>query len=85
MTRITEFALAAGVDKGKFELCYNSGKYKDKVAEDVALAAKAGAQGTPYSVVLVGDQKGVLSGAQSYDTVKQILDTLISQVDSAGV
>ncbi len=82
MGRITEFALAAGIDKSKFELCYNSGKYTEKVEEDVVLAGKAGAQGTPYSVVLVGDQKGVLSGAQSYDTVKQILDNLISQVKS---
>jgi protein-disulfide isomerase len=81
MTKITSFATAAGVDKSKFELCYNSGKYTEKVTADVAAAAKTGARGTPYSIVVVGDQQGVINGAQPYEVVKGIVDNLIKQLD----
>lgn len=81
MTRMSEFAVAGGVDKNKFELCYNSGKYAEKVTSDIQAAAKTGARGTPYSIVLVGDQQGVINGAQPYETVKAIVQNLIDQLD----
>ncbi|HEU4677342.1 MAG TPA: thioredoxin domain-containing protein [Candidatus Paceibacterota bacterium] len=80
MTRMDEFAKAGGVDTAKFESCYTSGKYAGQVQEDVAAAMKAGARGTPYTVVVVGDQMSVINGAQPYESVKATLDTLLSQV-----
>lgn len=80
MTRISEFAAKAGVDKGKFELCLNSDKYAEKIQSDVAAATAAGAQGTPYSLLIVGDQQGVINGAQPYETVKQMVETMLSQL-----
>lgn len=80
ITRLNEFAEAAGVDVGAFELCYNSGKYEEQIQEDVQAAIAAGGRGTPHSIVMVGDQQGVINGAQPYETVKQIIDNLLSQI-----
>ena len=82
MSRLTEFALAGGVDKAKFELCLSSGTFTEKVDNDVEAAAKTGARGTPYSIIMVGDQQGVLNGAQPYETVRKVIQNLIDQFDS---
>jgi len=83
MARLGEFATAGGVDKGSFETCLNSGKYTEQVATDVTTAMKTGAKGTPYSFLVVGDQKGVINGAQPYETLKQMIDTVITQMEGA--
>lgn len=84
MSRISEFAVTAGVDKAKFELCFNSGKYTAQVQEDVAAATAAGARGTPHSIVIVGKEQGVINGAQPYEVVKSIVENLIKQLDGAA-
>jgi protein-disulfide isomerase len=85
MKKLPDFAAQSGVDKSKFELCFNSGKYAEQVKADVDAALKTGARGTPHSIVLVGDQQGAINGAQPYETVKQIVENLISQVDGNTV
>lgn len=82
LTRLPEFATTAGVDKTAFENCYNSGKYTEQIAADIEAALAAGARGTPYSIVMVGDQQGVINGAQQYPVVEQIIETLIDQVEA---
>ena len=47
----------------------------------MAEAIKAGGQGTPHTVVMVGDQQGVINGAQPYDNVKEIVEQLLSQIE----
>ena len=84
MTRLSEFAVSAGVDQRGFETCLNSGRYTQAIAEDVVEAVKAGGQGTPHTVVTVGDQQGVINGAQPYEVVKQIIDGLINQIESGA-
>lgn len=62
----------------KFEACLESGKYAERVEEDLADAETAGARGTPYSVIIGPDgQKQPLSGAQPYESVKQAVDSLL--------
>lgn len=80
VSRLSEFAVAAGVDKNKFETCLNSGKYDEKIKADVEAATKTGARGTPYSIVIVGDQQGVINGAQPYEVVEKIISNLITQL-----
>lgn len=82
ISRLPEFAETAGADRNEFELCYNSRKYQDAIAQDVDAAIAAGGRGTPHSIVIVGDQQGVINGAQPYSTVKQIVDNLLSQIGS---
>lgn len=82
MKRLPEFAVTAGVDKNKFELCYSSGKYTEKVSADVQAAVKAGAEGTPYSVIVVGDQQEpIQGGAVSYEVLKGLIDSVIAQIE----
>ncbi len=85
MTKLRSFAETAGVDGGKFELCLNSGKYDDEVNADVAAAAAAGAQGTPHSILMVGSERGVINGAQPFETVKQIIGNLIAQMENGQI
>ena len=81
VSRLPEFAETAGVDRGQFELCLNSGKYKDAVAESVQEAIAAGGTGTPYTLVLVGDQfVGEIGGALPSAAVKQNIDSLLEQL-----
>lgn len=84
MTRLPEYAEKSGVKRADFNTCLDSGKSKDKVSTSLTEAAAAGAQGTPYSVVIVGDQKAVINGAQPYAVVKQIIDNLIKQLDGGA-
>lgn len=72
-------AQQVGVDRSRFESCLNSGKYAAKIQDDIAAAAAAGAQGTPYSVILVGDQKIPLEGALPFAQIKSALDQLLAQ------
>jgi len=84
ITRLPEFAEKAGVDKGQFELCYNSGKYDAVIADDIQAAIAAGGRGTPHTIVLAGEQYvGEIGGAQPYATVKQNIEGLIKQLNEA--
>lgn len=82
ITRLTEFAITAGVSGSAFDTCVENEENKAQVDEDFADGINAGAKGTPYSLVLVGGQQGVINGAQPYQYVKSILDTLIGQLEN---
>lgn len=81
MTRLTEFAVASGASKTAYNSCMEYNRTKAAVDEDFKDGVNAGAKGTPYSLVLVGGQKGVINGAQPFEYIKSVLDTLISQMD----
>jgi len=84
MTRLPEFAKTAGVNAAEFANCLESGKHQQTVKDSLASGATAGARGTPYSIVLVGDQQVVINGAQPYAAVKQIVDSLIAQLEGGS-
>lgn len=80
ISKLPEYAEKSGVSKDKFNACVSKGTFTQKITDDVAAALKTGARGTPYSIMIVGDQQGVINGAQPYATVKQMVDTMIAQV-----
>ncbi len=82
ITKLPEYAEKSGVDRAKFTACLDAGTHTETIANDVEEALKAGAQGTPYSVLIVGDQQGVINGAQPYETVKTMIDTVLEQIGS---
>jgi protein-disulfide isomerase len=57
-----------------------AGTYNEKIQKDIEEALKTGARGTPYSVIIVGDQQAVINGAQPYTAVKAMIDNLITQM-----
>jgi len=81
VTKLGAYAVQSGVDETAFNTCVDEQRFDGKVQEDLVDAANAGAQGTPYSLILVGGQQGVINGAKPYAAVKQIIDTLITQIE----
>jgi protein-disulfide isomerase len=84
ITRLEEFAVTAGADAGAFTTCMEENRHIAKVEEDFNNALAVGGRGTPHSIIMVGDQQGVINGAQPYATVKQIIDNLIAQIEGQG-
>lgn len=80
-SRLNEFAVSSGVSGNAFDACLASEETKPLVEEDQSDGINAGAKGTPYSLVLVGGQQGVINGAQPYEYVRNILDTLSKQLE----
>jgi protein-disulfide isomerase len=84
IVRLEEFAQTAGVDEAAFTSCLESGRHKDKVQEDLDNAMAIGANGTPYTVVMVGDQLGEINGAQPYSVVKGVIENLLQQLEASS-
>lgn len=73
-------AESVGVNKVAFNSCLASGKYKDKVAEDYKKAIEAGAQGTPYTILVTKNGKvPITKGALPYETMKSALQSLLNE------
>jgi protein-disulfide isomerase len=84
MTLVPSFAEKAGVKRADFNTCLDSGRHTKDVQDSLAAGVAAGTQGTPHSIILVGNQQAVIDGAQPYQVVKQMLDNLISQLDGSS-
>lgn len=84
MSRLDEFATKSGVSAKAFEACLADGSTQAAVQADFNDAIAAGAQGTPYSVVLFAGQEGIINGAQSFQYVSSVLDTLIAKLDGTA-
>lgn len=76
LDQLPEIASYAGLDKNAFNDCLDSGKYADKVQDHYQQAVAAGGQGTPYSVIVSGDQKVPVSGSVSATQLQSIIDSL---------
>jgi len=81
VTKLPQFAESVGVERMAFMDCMNSDRMMDKLKADMSDGLAAGAQGTPYTVVKVGNQEAVINGAQPYEVVKGIVENLIAQLD----
>jgi protein-disulfide isomerase len=70
-----------GLDVSKFNLCIKGHTYEKHVAGDFNNALEIGAEGSPYSVLLVKGQKPrVISGSLPYNAMKQVIDQAIHKV-----
>lgn len=70
-----------GLDTVNFNECLSSGRFKDKVDKSYLDGINAGVSGTPYSVLITpSGSKLPIVGAQSYATIKQTIDALLSEV-----
>lgn len=73
--KLIGFAGEIGLNVNQFTSCLNSGKYTQKVAEDLAAGQKAGVTGTPSTFV----NGMIVVGAQPYATLKQLIDTELAK------
>ncbi|HMR75224.1 MAG TPA: thioredoxin domain-containing protein [Polyangiaceae bacterium] len=76
---IQAWAKESGVDMAKFNEAYKAKKYAAKVDEDMAMATKVGATGTPAFRI-----NGVtLVGAQPFEKFKEVIDAQLGEAQKA--
>ena len=79
LAELPKIAKTLGLNENKFNDCLASGKYASKVQADTQAAQAAGAQGTPYAVILAGDQKIPVGGAVPYEQLKSFVDSVLKK------
>lgn len=86
MIRLPEFAQTVGVDTNKFNDCFQNRTYKKHVEDSVQEAFQSGGEGTPHTVILVGNEiSGTITGAQPYTSIKIALDALLVQIQGGSI
>lgn len=74
-----------GISTGAFEQCRGANTFAQKIADDAKNAIEVGAQGAPYSVLLVHGQPPVgIAGAIPYDALTKIFDESIKKAGAAN-
>jgi len=75
LTLLPQIAEDVGLDRAKFEVCLNSGKYAQHIESDYQDAVASGGQGTPYNVIIApnGDTYP-LNGAVPLSSITSIID-----------
>lgn len=64
-----------GVNKAKVQSCLDSGKYTQKVQDQMNSGATAGVQGTPGTIIVAkGKPVELIPGALPFDQVKPMID-----------
>lgn len=64
-----------GLDRVAFTACLDSGRFAQRVADDLKDAQAAGGSGTPYSIAIAANgEKFPVNGAQPYEEVKRIIE-----------
>jgi protein-disulfide isomerase len=81
LTKLSEYAESAGVSRAQFTSCAEAGTYDEFVMENLS----HGNHGTPYSVVVVGDQRIVINGAQPLANVRQLIGSVIAQIEGGSL
>ena len=81
VTRLPEYAELAGVSRTDYISCVNSREMEDEVLASAEEGFNIGARGTPYTIIMVGDQQAVVNGAQPYQVVKDIVTSLLQQIE----
>ena len=85
LDRLEEFAVTSGVGATEFNACLSDERHRDAVSEDFNNAIAIGGRGTPHTILLVGDQKDVINGAQPYGVVRQIVENLLTQLEGGSI
>ena len=75
---LPKIATAVGLDATAFNACLSSDRHAEFIKKSVEEAVKAGARGTPYSVIITRDgKKVVINGAEPIAMVKTKIDALL--------
>lgn len=67
-----------GLDVNAFNECLSSNRYAEKVSDSYREAIALGAQGTPFTLIMVGDEAVTLPGGQPYDSMRAAIDAVLS-------
>ncbi|WP_080875430.1 DsbA family oxidoreductase [Oceanobacillus timonensis] len=73
---LIRLAVETGLDQEETEAVLNSGKFRNKVNEDIDLAKQLGVEGVPFFVF---NEKYAVSGAQPEETFTQVLEKVLQE------
>ncbi|HYF29425.1 MAG TPA: thioredoxin domain-containing protein [Candidatus Paceibacterota bacterium] len=80
-TSYPSIAAALGIEEGTFTECVNSGRFSAKVRAQAHDALGAGAEGAPFTVLLIKGAKPVaINGALPYTALKELVDRSLAKV-----
>jgi protein-disulfide isomerase len=82
LAQLPAIAESVGLNKATFTTCLNSNKFAKKVADSYAEAMALGAQGTPYTLIMVGNEAVTLNGNQPYDSMIAAIDAVLQGVST---
>lgn len=75
---LPKIASALGLNVENFNTCLDTGKFTQKIADDIKKAIDAGAKGTPFSVILKnGVEVATINGAEPMTSVRIKLDAAL--------
>ncbi|MCH8049635.1 thioredoxin domain-containing protein [Patescibacteria group bacterium] len=75
---LAPLAAELGLNQEAFQTCLESGRYSERVQDDLATGTAAGVQGTPTSFVIGPDGKAqVIEGLVPYAQVRSIIEGLL--------
>ena len=73
-------AESLGIPVAEFETCLRNGRFTKKVYDDSTNAMQAGAEGAPYTVLLVEGQDPVgIQGSLPYEDLKRLIEESIAK------
>jgi protein-disulfide isomerase len=78
LAQLPVIAEAVGLDKTKLASCVASNKYAKKISDSYSEALKYGAQGTPFTLLMVGTDAVVINGNQPYDSMVAAIDAVLA-------
>jgi protein-disulfide isomerase len=84
LAQLPVIAGQVGLNVDAFNSCLSSGKYAKKITDSYNEAIKAGGQGTPYTLIMVGQDSVALSGSQPYDSMRAAIDAVLSGLPGAS-
>ena len=73
-----------GLETEAFNECLSSERYAKKVSDSYTEAIALGAQGTPFSLVMVGGEAVTLPGNQPYDSMRAAIDAILVGLPAEG-
>lgn len=75
--QLSDIAAELGLDVPRFEECLKSDKFAERVQTDVDEVVAAGGGGTPHSIMIVDGEQVPIEGAQPFDVVKGLIDSML--------
>jgi predicted DsbA family dithiol-disulfide isomerase len=81
---LLDIGQAVGLDAGELREALTSGRYEQRVIEDQQLARQIGISGVPALIVTAGAQAYLVSGAQPYEAVKDVIARAIADNNASA-
>ena len=81
---LLDIGQSVGLDAGELREALTSGRYEQRVIEDQQLARQIGISGVPALIVTAGAQVYLVSGAQPYEAVKNVIARAIADSNASA-